>query len=286
MSSQELRPRSGLSRRRLLGTTLIGGIAVHIAPLGSPAYAALFDGALLTEPDWNGRTDRLKYRTDGRAKVTGAKIFARDIRARDMPHWPQQQAHALILRIGRWSSDDFWRALHDGVRRDGQLLYPAMPYTSYRGMTRQDADAIYAYLMQLRPMSVPNIRTELDFPYDIRLGMMGWKLLLLSDSLTATSAGNSAAWQRGRYLVKRAGPLRRMPYSAGHGGRDGAGARLDRVCARSGRGARHHAGRARRARLDGRRLGELSRPRDRRAGFGLRRHASGRDAQHPQSRSG
>ena len=53
--------------------------------------------------------------------------------------------------IGRWSADDFWRALHDGVRRDGQQLYPAMPYTSYRGMTRADADAIYAYLMQLRP---------------------------------------------------------------------------------------------------------------------------------------
>ena len=28
--------------------------------------------------------------------------------------------------------------------------YPAMPYTSYRGMTRADADAIYAYPMQLR----------------------------------------------------------------------------------------------------------------------------------------
>ena len=26
-------------------------------------------------------------------------MFARDIRARDLPHWPQQQAHALILRV-------------------------------------------------------------------------------------------------------------------------------------------------------------------------------------------
>jgi mono/diheme cytochrome c family protein len=29
--------------------------------------------------------------------------------------------------IGRWSAEDFWRALHDGIRRDGQQLYPAMP---------------------------------------------------------------------------------------------------------------------------------------------------------------
>ena len=103
--------------------------------------------------------------------------------------------------IGRWSADDFWRALHDGVRRDGQQLYPAMPYTSYRGMTRADADAIYAYLMQMRPMKVANRRTELNFPFNIRLGMVGWNLLFLHDSLPAVSVGSSPAWQRGRYLV-------------------------------------------------------------------------------------
>jgi mono/diheme cytochrome c family protein len=103
--------------------------------------------------------------------------------------------------IGRWSADDFWQALHDGTRRDGQPLYPAMPYTSYRGMTRADADAIYAYLMQLKPMKVANLRTKLDFPYNIRLGMMGWNLLFLSDSLPPSSTGSSPAWQRGRYLV-------------------------------------------------------------------------------------
>ena len=53
--------------------------------------------------------------------------------------------------IGRWTAEDFWQALHDGVRRDGRHLYPAMPYTSYRGMARADADAIYAYIIQIRP---------------------------------------------------------------------------------------------------------------------------------------
>jgi mono/diheme cytochrome c family protein len=103
--------------------------------------------------------------------------------------------------LGRWSAEDFWRALHDGVRRDGQQLYPAMPYTSYRGITRADADAIYAYIMQLRPMKVANRSTGLNFPFNIRLGMLGWNLLFLHDSLPAVSAGSSPAWQRGRYLV-------------------------------------------------------------------------------------
>src|SRR3954469_178868 len=92
MAFQDSRP--GLSRRQLL----IGGIAVYLAPLGSKAYAALVDERLLTAPAWNAGTDKLKYRVDGPSKVTGGKVFARDIRARDMPHWPQQQAHALILR--------------------------------------------------------------------------------------------------------------------------------------------------------------------------------------------
>jgi mono/diheme cytochrome c family protein len=103
--------------------------------------------------------------------------------------------------LGRWSAEDFWRALHDGIRRDGQQLYPAMPYTSYRGMTRTDADAIYAYIMQLRPMKVANRSTGLNFPFNIRLGMLGWNLLFLHDSLPAISAGSSPAWQRGQYLV-------------------------------------------------------------------------------------
>ena len=87
-------PRSRISRRQVL----IGGIAVYLAPLGSKAYAALFDERLLTTPAWNGRTESLKYRVDGPSKVTGGKVFARDIRARDLPHWPQQQAHSFVLR--------------------------------------------------------------------------------------------------------------------------------------------------------------------------------------------
>ena len=87
------------SRRQVLRASVIGGIAVYLAPLGSRAYAALFEERLLTRPDWNGRDGALKYRIDGSAKVTGGKVFARDIRARDMPHWPQQQAHALVLRV-------------------------------------------------------------------------------------------------------------------------------------------------------------------------------------------
>src|SRR5262245_5161441 len=92
---------SGLrpSRRQVLRASLIGGIAVYLAPLGSRGFAALFETGELTRPVWNASDRALKYRIDATAKVTGEKYFARDIRARDMPHWPQQQGHALVLRV-------------------------------------------------------------------------------------------------------------------------------------------------------------------------------------------
>ena len=90
-----------LSRRRFLKTTTIAGITAYIAPFGSSAYAALFEQKLLTPVRWDPGTGKAQFRVDGIAKVTGSKIFARDIRSRDLPNWPDQQSHALILRTTR-----------------------------------------------------------------------------------------------------------------------------------------------------------------------------------------
>jgi CO/xanthine dehydrogenase Mo-binding subunit len=109
------------SRRQVLRASVLGGIAVYIAPFGSRAFASLFDDAVLTRPAWNSRDGVLKYRVDGMSKVTGEKVFARDIRARDMPHWPPQQAHALALRVTkadrRYAGFDL-SALHPDLQPD------------------------------------------------------------------------------------------------------------------------------------------------------------------------
>ena len=87
-----------LSRRNFLKASVIAGVSVYIAPFGSQAYAALFEEKLLTPVQWDPKTGTPKFRIDGTAKVSGEKIFARDVRSRDMPNWPQQQSHAFILR--------------------------------------------------------------------------------------------------------------------------------------------------------------------------------------------
>ncbi len=106
--------------------------------------------------------------------------------------------------IGSWTADEFYRALHDGVAPD-KTLYPAMPYTSYRQMTRADSDAIYAYLMSVKPAAVPNRKHDLSFPYNLRFGMRVWDWMFLTDTLPDASKGQSADWLRGRYLANALG---------------------------------------------------------------------------------
>src|SRR5437868_8339384 len=58
--------------------------------------------------------------------------------------------------IGRWTADDFYRMMHQGVSRDGSLMYPVMPFASYTKVTREDSDAIYAFMMSVPPVSQTN----------------------------------------------------------------------------------------------------------------------------------
>src|SRR5665213_2082684 len=46
--------------------------------------------------------------------------------------------------IGAWTDDEFVRALKSGIGRGGVHLYPAMPYTYFTRVTRNDALAIRA----------------------------------------------------------------------------------------------------------------------------------------------
>ncbi len=103
--------------------------------------------------------------------------------------------------IGRWTKDDFFLALTQGLAPGGRHLYPAMPYTSYKGISREDADAIYAYLMSRPAVDVAIPANDMPFPFNQRMALIGWNLLFRnSDPLPASSQGNSAEWQRGRYL--------------------------------------------------------------------------------------
>jgi hypothetical protein len=69
--------------------------------------------------------------------------------------------------IGAWSDEDFVKALHEGVGRDGKHLYPAFPYTSYTLMTRSDVLAVKGHDLRavdlfLQAGAAPCLRTRID----------------------------------------------------------------------------------------------------------------------------
>lgn len=121
--------------------------------------------------------------------------------------------------IGNWSAADFWRAMHHGRSRDGRLLYPAFPYPSYTKVTREDSDALYAYLRSVKPMEQANKAHDLPFPYNTQAALAVWRALFFSPGTLEAEPAKGAQWNRGRYLVDALGHC-----AACHSGRNVLGA--------------------------------------------------------------
>lgn len=65
--------------------------------------------------------------------------------------------------IGAWTDGEKIRAIRDGVDRDGNALFPMMPYAGFRSMSDEDVEAVVAYLDSLPAVKNPLPKTKLDF---------------------------------------------------------------------------------------------------------------------------
>src|ERR1700738_3352668 len=87
-----------ISRRDFVKAATASGIALSITPLAiaeEPSFAAR--ETLPGRQGWNPAAPGVG-RIDGVPKVTGAKLYASDFRAADLPGWPQNTAHAMLIR--------------------------------------------------------------------------------------------------------------------------------------------------------------------------------------------
>jgi mono/diheme cytochrome c family protein len=107
--------------------------------------------------------------------------------------------------IGAWTADEFYRMMHSGVSRDGTLLYPVMPFASYTKVTREDSDAIYAYLMSVPPVKQKSRPHELRFPFNNRELLIGWRTLYFKEGEYKPDPAQTPQWNRGAYLVEGLG---------------------------------------------------------------------------------
>jgi mono/diheme cytochrome c family protein len=107
--------------------------------------------------------------------------------------------------LGRWNAAHFWRALHHGRSRDGRLLYPAFPYTSFTQVSRADSDALFAYLQSLPPVRQASATHTLRWPYNSQAALAVWRALYFSPGAYLPDATRPAEWNRGAYLVRGLG---------------------------------------------------------------------------------
>src|SRR3984957_12503688 len=86
------------SRRQFVKSVTASGIALSLSRLAcaeEPAFTAR--ETLPGRQAWNPAATGAG-RIDGVAKVTGAKLYASDFRAADLPGWPANTSHALLVR--------------------------------------------------------------------------------------------------------------------------------------------------------------------------------------------
>lgn len=99
--------------------------------------------------------------------------------------------------IGTWTDGEVYRAITRGVSKNGDPLFPVMPYKAYSHLTTQDAHAIVAYLRTLQPIrhQVPNSKP--DFPMNLIMRTMP------TDKVPALAEAGvlDTPVSRGKYLV-------------------------------------------------------------------------------------
>src|SRR5712671_1357474 len=86
------------SRREFVKWVTASGIAIslsHLAIAEEPSFSAR--ETLPGRRGWNPAATGVG-RIDGVAKVTGAKLYASDFRAADLPGWPAATSHAILVR--------------------------------------------------------------------------------------------------------------------------------------------------------------------------------------------
>jgi len=191
----------------------LGALALGVLHFGILERSAVADG--LEKPLSKEALTKLAVR--GRYLVVAADCYACHT-YKDGPPWagglpfetPFGTIHATNISpdpehgIGKWTRRDFHRALRDGIAPGNRHLYPAMPYASYRDLTADDVDAMYAYLMTLEPVPQANVSNDVNFPSNIRTLIGAWNLFALRAPEPPDEA-KSAAWNRGRYVTDALG---------------------------------------------------------------------------------
>jgi len=69
--------------------------------------------------------------------------------------------------LGDWSDGELFRGITGGLQKNGDALFPLMPYDAYRTMDEDDLLAIMAYIRTLEPIENDIPKHQLNFPLSL-----------------------------------------------------------------------------------------------------------------------
>ncbi|RMH68981.1 MAG: cytochrome C [Gemmatimonadetes bacterium] len=69
--------------------------------------------------------------------------------------------------LGDWTDGELLRAVSEGVDKNGEPLFPLMPYRLYAHMDQEDLYSILAYIKTLKPIENAVPRSQLKFPLNL-----------------------------------------------------------------------------------------------------------------------
>jgi len=104
--------------------------------------------------------------------------------------------------IGSWTSEQFLKSMRQGVRPDGEHLYPVFPYTAFTKVTDEDVAAIFAYLKSIPAVRLEARENEISFPFNQRSLMAVWKAMFFDEGVFEEDQAKSTEWNRGAYVVE------------------------------------------------------------------------------------
>lgn len=99
--------------------------------------------------------------------------------------------------IGGWTDGEIARAIREGVSRNGDALFPIMPWFMYTELSDEDTAAVIAYLRAQPPVNSFRPDRKLDFPLNI---IFRFYPRPLEGPVAAPPRSDTVAY--GRYLTK------------------------------------------------------------------------------------
>jgi len=74
--------------------------------------------------------------------------------------------------LNEWTDGEIYRAITTGVDKDGNALFPLMPYHSYGQADTEDIYSVIAYVRSLKPVEKDVKESEPDFPFSLIMHMI------------------------------------------------------------------------------------------------------------------